>query len=186
VVSGQRPPLTGFIVELSHLLQRSIDIEDGSDSDDDDSEREPDSDDEDSSDAEPASNGATRNGSSSKKAGRRQKAGPQKGKTQGGKGGAAGKAAAAAAAAEQDTGCGATVARALKLSSTWSEYTAQPGGAYRQLCTERVGDLGGPRAVRTSPIGPLESSSELADLGGGLVTGREILALLQNMNRMVP
>lgn len=46
-----------------------------------------------------------------------------------------------------------------------------------QLCAEQEGDLGGPRAVRMSM-----DDSDLADLaGGGLMSGHEILQLLQGM-----
>lgn len=46
-----------------------------------------------------------------------------------------------------------------------------------QLCSEQEGDLGGPRAVRMSM-----DDSDLADLaGGGLMSGHEILQLLQGM-----
>ena len=53
-------------------------------------------------------------------------------------------------------------------------------GPLHQLCQQQAGDLGGPRAQRV----PLEGA-ELAELaGGGMMSGHEILALLQNMGAM--
>jgi hypothetical protein len=67
-----------------------------------------------------------------------------------------------------------------QISGPWSEFSAE-GGPLEQLFTEQDGDLCGPRPVR--PI--TEEGADLAELaGGGLMSGREILALLQGMSAM--
>uniref|UniRef100_A0A7S0RKD5 Uncharacterized protein n=1 Tax=Chlamydomonas leiostraca TaxID=1034604 RepID=A0A7S0RKD5_9CHLO len=96
----------------------------------------------------------------------------------------AAKALVAACDDANTTTFSALVRRSLLASSRWSEYVdADPysgPGAYVQLTNEQEGDLGGPRAVRSLMNG---GASELADLaGGGLMTGQEILALLQGMS----
>ncbi|MEW5298643.1 MAG: hypothetical protein WDW36_001738 [Sanguina aurantia] len=67
----------------------------------------------------------------------------------------------------------------LELDAQWSEFNREDG-VLEQLCLEQEGDLGGPRAVRMSM-----DDSDLADLaGGGLMSGHEILQLLQGMGAM--
>lgn len=74
----------------------------------------------------------------------------------------------------------AAVSAALDMSSTWSEFCIE-AGPLQQLLREQTEELCGPRPIRLLT----EEGSELADLaGGGLMSGREILALLQGMSAM--
>jgi len=76
----------------------------------------------------------------------------------------------------QDT-FNALIKAKLAASPEWSEFNAD----LAKLTAEQEGDLGGPRPIRA----PVEEGSELAELaGGGLMSGREILALLQGMSAM--
>lgn len=63
------------------------------------------------------------------------------------------------------------------MDSKWAEFVGEEG-ALQACCKEQEGDLGGPRAARV----PMDDSADLAELaGGGLISGHEILALLQGM-----
>jgi hypothetical protein len=65
----------------------------------------------------------------------------------------------------------------VQADSNWSEFIEE-GGLLSQLTTEQEGDLGGPRVARTL----MDDSADLADLaGGGLISGQEILQLLQGL-----
>jgi hypothetical protein len=72
------------------------------------------------------------------------------------------------------------VVKALMVDAAWSEFSAD-GGPMHALFDEQGGDLCGPRPCR--PV--VEEGQDLAELaGGGLMSGREILALLQGMSAM--
>uniref|UniRef100_A0A7R9VAG8 Uncharacterized protein n=1 Tax=Chlamydomonas euryale TaxID=1486919 RepID=A0A7R9VAG8_9CHLO len=88
--------------------------------------------------------------------------------------------------ADTTAGSGAlnpTLTTALLASSAWSEFCsdARDGGALRPLLDEQLGELCGPRPQRP----PVEDAGDLANLSGGsMLSGREILALLQGMSSM--
>lgn len=68
-----------------------------------------------------------------------------------------------------------------QTSETWQAFI-EPNGVLTTLCQEQEGDLGGPRPVR---LAVEESGSAMAEMaGGGLISGHEILALLQGMGAM--
>ncbi len=69
---------------------------------------------------------------------------------------------------------------ALAANNQWSEYTDPEAGAYAKLLKELEGDLGGPRAMRSANT--LEGSELVELTGGGLLTGPELLAMLQGMS----
>ncbi len=157
VVGGLRSPLVGFAIQACRLLRDAAEASERPD--------EPDSDDEDEEDEEDEE----------------------------------GKAGGAAAARRARGKCNAALKAALDADAAWREFAAKAdggaaggdppggpaaagasGGALARLCAEQEGDLGGPRAQRT---GNLDGGDHLAELaGGGLITGSEILALLQGMS----
>ena len=72
------------------------------------------------------------------------------------------------------------------MSGAWSEFSSEDsGGALRHLLDEQDAEFCGPKPERPPPEETPEEGSLAAmagSLGGGLMSGREILALLQGMN----
>ncbi|KAJ9528314.1 hypothetical protein QJQ45_014291 [Haematococcus lacustris] len=166
VVSGQRSQDIGFVIDACKALASCLD-------DDDDDPDNPDSDDEAAVAAASAAGGFSYTAEPAATNGKANSAATQQ---PAGQPGAKGQAGA--------PGCRSLAVRHLLSSSTWSEFAAaEEKGALRCLCHEQEGDLGGPRILRPYLGGLMHGgSSELADLaGGGLMTGQEILTLLQNM-----
>eukprot|EP00798_Chlamydomonas_sp_ICE-L_P011679 gene11679-34401_t len=85
----------------------------------------------------------------------------------------------AATSSKQHSSCTA-VKEFLHSHDGWKQY-ANKAGPLHKLLLEQEGDLGGPRVQRPSD----EDSSELAELpGAGVMSGHDIMSLLQGMNGM--
>ena len=77
-----------------------------------------------------------------------------------------------------------------QAAPAWQEFAEGPGGALARLLAEQEGELAGPRPQRAAPgVGDSGAEGEGAlGLGaggglppGGIISGRDLLLLLQNM-----
>eukprot|EP00983_Pelagomonas_calceolata_P099058 1158419-Pelagomonas_calceolata.AAC.1 len=65
------------------------------------------------------------------------------------------------------------VKRALAANPRWAAYVKPKSGAFHKLCSEQDAELGGPR-----PSAPA-LAADYGDLGGGLMSSQDILALIE-------
>ncbi|KAF5832702.1 hypothetical protein DUNSADRAFT_11346 [Dunaliella salina] len=68
------------------------------------------------------------------------------------------------------------VKRALAASPRWTSYVKPKSGPFHKMCAEQDAELGGPR-----PSAPA-MAADYGDLGGGLMSSQDILALIESMN----
>ena len=65
------------------------------------------------------------------------------------------------------------VKRTLQEDARWSAFVKPRSGAFSKLCEEQDRELAGPRP---------SAAAEYWDMGGGLMSSQDILALIESMN----
>ena len=176
-VSGSRSPAAGFVLRLCRMLK------------------------EDASKQSSSESGYTPKDSSSTAAGG-ESLSTSAGNNNNNNGGKGGKNAASASTSSKQPTI-ESVAKALGSCEAWQSFTSDPDpwgedgsqastlSPLSQLIKEQDDDLCGPKPVRPPPPPPGDAMvddagmGELAEMaGGGLMSGRDILALLQGMGRL--